>query len=504
MGSPETGIPTEDSHNSVDSNSQRGIGISGFASYLPPNRVQLADWCRWTGDQFEKIRSVVGSSFRMGGANENAYTMGATAVLRLIQQYNVDPSRIGYLALGTESSTDNSAGAVIIKGMVNEALIAAGEKPISRACEVPEFKHACLGGVYALKAATRYLATDGQDRIAIVVCSDIAEYERASSGEPTQGAGAVAMLLEPDAKLLSVNLQTTGSASAYRGPDFRKPFSRFMQQNPGPFQQPNDFPIFNGKYSTTCYVDEVLAAARDLFSRVATKPSRFMRSMRASFLHRPYQRMAETGLAFTFLLALALGDADDQAELLQYAQGADVDMDRLITELVDEPHVYDLVKNGNIAEDIYPLSSRVAKHFRSTPRFSELMTDLGHEQMKEVGNLYTASLPAWMAAGIENALERDQDVTGNQILTIGYGSGDAAEIIPMEFVPGWQEAAAKIEFQSRMAGAVDLDEEQYVALHEAGDLSPLTHTEGVFAIDRVGDGQDGFDDRGIEYYRLNT
>ena len=483
---------------------QTNIGISGFASYLPPNRVQLADWCRWTGDQFDKIRNVVGSSFRMRGANENAYTMGATAVLRLIHQYNIDPSRIGYLALGTESSTDNSAGAVIIKGMVNDALNAAGLAPINRACEVPEFKHACLGGVYALKAATRYLATDGHDRIAIVVCSDIAEYERASSGEPTQGAGAVAMLIEPDAKLLSVDLSTSGSASAYRGPDFRKPFSRFMGQKPGDFSQPRDFPIFNGKYSTTCYIDEVLAAARDLFSRIATKPSRFMRSMRASFLHRPYQRMAETGLAFTFLLALALGDADDQAELLQYAQGADVDMDRLITELVAEQDIYQLVETGNIAEEIYPLSSKVAKHFRTTPRFSELMTDLGSDQMKEVGNLYTASLPAWMAAGIENALQRDHDVTGEQILTIGYGSGNAAEIIPMEFVPGWQDAAAKIDFAAQLDGAVDISEDQYVALHDTADHSPVTNTRGVFAIDRVGGGENGFDDRGVEYYRLNA
>ena len=31
------------------------IGISGFASYLPPHRVQLSQWCRWTGDQFDKI-----------------------------------------------------------------------------------------------------------------------------------------------------------------------------------------------------------------------------------------------------------------------------------------------------------------------------------------------------------------------------------------------------------------------------------------------------------------
>lgn len=485
-------------------NSDSSIGISGFASYLPPHRVQLAHWCQWTGDQIDKIRSVVGNSFRMRGANENAYTMAATAVLRLIKQYDVDPSQVGFLGLGTESSTDNSAGAVIVKGMVNQALTDMGKSPISRACEVPEFKHACLGGVYAMKAATRYLATDGRDRIAIVVCSDIAEYERASSGEPTQGAGAVAMLIEPEAKLLSVDLETTGSASAYRGPDFRKPFVRFMGQGKGPFMQPRDFPVFNGKYSTTCYIDEVLAAARDLFGRVKNKPSLFMRSMVASFLHRPYQRMAETGLAFTFLLALALGDADDQQELLQYAHGADVDPDRLISELITETDVYQLVREGNISDELFPLSTKVAKHFRTTTRFGELMTTLGAQEMKEVGNLYTASLPAWMAAGVESALQDDADFTGNSILTIGYGSGDAAEIIPMTFVSGWQDAARKIGFSKSLDGANDIIESDYISLHDLDQAALTTHVAGVFHIDHVGQGEKTHDNRGIEYYKLSS
>ena len=480
------------------------IGISGFASYLPPHRVQLSQWCQWTGDRFDKIRTVVGSSFRMRGANENAYTMAATAVLRLIRQYDVDPSQIGFLGLGTESSTDNSAGAIIVKGMVDKALRDTGLEQIQRACEVPEFKHACLGGVYALKAATRYLATDGRGRIAIVVCSDIAEYERASSGEPTQGAGAVAMLVEPQAKLLTVQLDDSGSASSYRGADFRKPFVRFMGQSEGPFMQPRDFPVFNGKYSTTCYVDEVLAAARDLFSRIATRPSLFMRSMVASFLHRPYQRMAETGLAFTFLLALALGDADDQQELMLYAHGADVDPDALKTELVSEADVYRLVEEGNIGVELYPLSSKAAKHFRSTPRFNELMTQYGSEQMKEVGNLYTASLPAWMAAGIESALIDNAQVAGKRILTIGYGSGDAAEIIPMQFVDDWQTAAGKIAFNASLAGATDIVEADYIALHDADQDSLITTQPGVFHIERMGQGDASYDDRGIEYYGITS
>ena len=96
------------------------IGISGFACYLPGYRVSLEDWCRWTGNTWDKVREVVGASYRMRGPDENAYTMAATAVLRLIERYDIDPQKVGFLGFGTESSTDNSAGAVIIKGMLDE------------------------------------------------------------------------------------------------------------------------------------------------------------------------------------------------------------------------------------------------------------------------------------------------------------------------------------------------------------------------------------------------
>ena len=110
--------------------------------------------------------------------------------------------------------------------MLDEGLRERGLNPLSRFCEVPEIKHACLGGVYALKHALRYLALDTDDRCAIVVSADIAEYARGSSGEPTQGAGAVAMLVERNPRLLKVHLEHIGSASSYRAVDFRKPVLR--------------------------------------------------------------------------------------------------------------------------------------------------------------------------------------------------------------------------------------------------------------------------------------
>ena len=85
-----------------------------MALYLPPYRVDLQKWCEWTGADWEKIRHVVGAGFRLLGPDQSVYTMAANAVLRLIRNYTIDPTRIRYLALGTESSTDNSAGAIIV------------------------------------------------------------------------------------------------------------------------------------------------------------------------------------------------------------------------------------------------------------------------------------------------------------------------------------------------------------------------------------------------------
>ncbi len=484
----------------------KNIGISGLAGYVPPYRVWLEDWCDWTDNQWPKIREVVGRSFRVRGPNQSVYTMAATAVMRLIEQYDVDPARVKFLGLGTESSTDNSAGAIIVKGMVDQALEAAGKPPIARSCEVPEFKHACLGGVYGMKGAIRHLALDGAGGQAIVVCADIAEYERGSSGEPTQGAGAVAMLLEEDPKLAIVDLVGSGSASDYRIMDFRKPMSRFCGQDRSESHQVQDFPVFNGKYSTTCYVDETLHALADMYVKRDLNPSDYLRSLRTVFMHRPYRRMPETGWAISYLFALSEGDADDKAELASYCYEAGVDRQALHDEMLSKPEVAALATPERLQYEAYPLTMAVLRAFRASRHFRREILDklkLGSDSMLDLGNLYTAALPAWMAAGLEQALDEDSLSVGEEILTLGYGSGDAAEVIPFFVAEGWREATQKIRFGEALEFAVDLNFEQYKALHDGRRVAELSYLpRNEFIIDRVGEVDERhFADRGIEYYR---
>ena len=487
------------------------IGISGLAAYVPPYRVWLEDWCEWSGNQWPKIREVVGRSFRLRGPNHSVYTMAANAVIRLIDQYDVDPARVKFLGLGTESSTDNSAGAIIIKGMIDEALQGRGRAPISRSCEVPEFKHACLGGVYGMKGAIRHLALDGAGGQAIVVCSDIAEYARGSSGEPTQGAGAVAMLLEEDPKLAVVDLVGSGSASDYRIMDFRKPMLRFCGQDRSETHQVQDFPVFNGKYSTTCYIDETLHALNDMYDKRDLVASDYLRSLRTLFLHRPYRRMPETGWAVSYLFALGQakseeGNSEDRAELASYCYEAGVEVEAVMEEMASKPDITKLAHPERLQYEVYPLTMAVLRAFRASRHYRKEILDklrLGSDTMLDLGNLYTAALPAWMAAGFEQALDEDSLSPGEEVLTLGYGSGDAAEVIPFFMADGWREAAAKINFAEAMQFAIDLNRQQYEALHDGrhtGNLDYIARNE--FVIDRVGRSDDRhFTDLGIEYYR---
>src|SRR5688572_26624439 len=419
-------------------------GVSAMSLYVPRFRVPLERWCEWTGNSWDKISAVVGRSFRVPGRHENVYTMAANAVLRLIRQNDIDPGRVGFLGLGTESSTDNAAGAVIVRGMVDRALDSLGLPRLSRNVEVPEFKHACLGGVYALKSALRYAQCDGSDRLAVVVSADVAEYERGSTGEQTQGAGAVAMLVERHPRLFAVDLFHTGSASDYRGPDFRKPFARhFAEEYAKNTRRIADFPIFSGKYSTFSYLDETVHAVEDMLRRLGVSPGTYYESVRALFFHRPYHLMPVQAMSFLYVRGLARGD-HRRNELEKLCADAGVSMEDVLRETVSAPDLFANVLEGGAIADPYVATSAAAGCLRKQPAFRELLAQkmsLGSEAVKDLGNLYSAALPAWMAAGLEQAARDGVELLGAPLVAVGYGSGDAAESIPVSVRPAWREAA---------------------------------------------------------------
>lgn len=491
-------------------NSPCSVGISGMAAFVPPNRVSLEAWCDWTGNSWEKTRAVVGQSFRVCSSEHSVYTMAANAVLRLIDEHHVDPRRVGYLAVGTESGTDNAtSAALVVRGLVDEALKARGMPALARDIEAPEIKQACLGGVYGMKGALRYLALDGRDRQAIVVAADIAEYALGSSGEPTQGAGAVAMLLEANPRLLEIDLAGASNASSYRALDFRKPFLRYCGQTPGRDGKPRDFPVFNGKYSTACYTDATLSSLNNFFTKRGGPRTEFLRNLGAVFMHRPYHRMPTAAWTLGYLCALAADGDEGHAELAGYCEASGVALEAVLAEMRTPPELLQRALAGELVDEPYPLTARLVKAFKESPTYARVVDEkmrLGSSVTRELGNLYSASLPAWLAAGLEEAALKGVALDGQHILLIGYGSGDASEVLPAKVVRGWQDAAVKSRMRDALQDAVDLDRAQYEALHEGREAEvPNSPAIRGFVVERVGSiDTPQFQDRGIEYYRLHA
>src|SRR2546428_2917450 len=90
-----------------------------------------------------------------------------------------------------------------------------------------------------MTAADWVRAGGGRPRRALVIAADIARYALGSRGEPTQGAGAVAMLVGPEPRALVLGEETgTYADNVY---DFWRPIGRREA-------------LVDGKYSVECYL----------------------------------------------------------------------------------------------------------------------------------------------------------------------------------------------------------------------------------------------------------
>ena len=154
---------------------------------------------------------------------------------------------------------------------------------------------------------------------------------------------------------------------------------------------------------------------------------------------------------------------------------------------------------------MYPLSVHLLKEFRTSEVFTQTLAakmSLGSEAMKDIGNVYCAALPAWIAAGLEEAVMQGRELAGGKILAVGYGSGDAAEAIPMTLADNWREPASRIGFMAALEPYQNLTQAQYESLHDTGDAVGLLEADYGFLIESVGSSANPeFSDEGIEYYR---
>ena len=144
---------------------------------------------------------------------EDINSFALTVVSALLEKYKIDPKSIGRLDVGTETIIDKSKS---VKTVLMDLFESHGNTDI----EGIDSKNACYGGTAALFNAVNWMESSSWDgRDAIVFAGDIAIYAEGSA-RPVGGAGAVAMLVGPDAPLVLEPIHGTHMSNKW---DFYKP-----------------------------------------------------------------------------------------------------------------------------------------------------------------------------------------------------------------------------------------------------------------------------------------
>jgi hydroxymethylglutaryl-CoA synthase len=222
-------------------------------------------------------------------------------------------------------------------------------------------------------------------------------------------------------------------------------------------------------------------------------------------MHRPYKHMPVSAWTMAYLFALGADGGKEHEELAGYCAAVNAPLEKVLEEMRSCPQIASQIETGIAPDEPYPLTALVMKAFRKSPAYKAVVEDklqLGADLTMSLGNLYTAALPAWLAAGFEDALNKSVNWEGRQILLAGYGSGDAADAIPARVMPGWKAAAAKIGLQVSLDGAVDMAQDSYRALHQGQETAETRAQQRKgFVVRGAGSVHIGkFTDAGIEYY----
>jgi len=239
---------------------------------------------------------------------QDSATMAAEASAGLLKRRG-DAGGLRYLVTGTETTVDHSKPvASYVAGMLEQS---GHQLPVTHSTF--QIQHACAGGTLSMFSIGALLnAARTQDEFGLAVCTDIARYASASSGEITQGAGAAALLVTRDPDLIEIDLRTAGYASRDVD-DFFRPFG-------------SDEARVKGQYSIRCYRKALAEAFSDHCIRRMEEPGAVLKKSDFFVLHVPYYSLPLDSMRS--LLKQHLGFAPDVADAFLEERGFQSSIER--------------------------------------------------------------------------------------------------------------------------------------------------------------------------------
>lgn len=259
-----------------------GIDKIGFAT--SPYVLRLKDLAAARDTDPEKLsKGLLLKEQSVAPITEDIVTLAATAADDILT--DEDKEAIDMVILATESGIDQSkAAAVFVHGLLDI-------QPFARSFEM---KEACYAATAALDYAKLHVEKFPQSKV-LVIASDIAKYGIGTPGEPTQGAGAVAMLISQNPRILSFNDDNVAQTRDVM--DFWRPNYATT-------------PFVNGIYSTQQYLDSLKTTWAEYQKRTGLTLTDFA----SVCFHLPYPKLALKGLKKILDKSLA----EEKKDQLQY------------------------------------------------------------------------------------------------------------------------------------------------------------------------------------------
>ena len=241
-----------------------GIDKIGFATSQYVLKLQDLAEARGT-DPNKYSKGLLLNEISIAPMTEDIVTLAASASNSILT--DKEKEEIDMVIVATESGIDQSkAAAVFVHGLL-------GIQPFARSFEV---KEACYGATAALHYAKLHVENSPKSKV-LVIASDIAKYGVGTPGEPTQGAGSVAMLITQNPRIMAFNNDNVAQTRDIM--DFWRP-------------NYSSTPFVNGLYSTQQYLESLMTTWTEYKKRYNWTTNDFA----AICFHLPYPKLALKGL----------------------------------------------------------------------------------------------------------------------------------------------------------------------------------------------------------------
>ena len=428
------------------------VGIDAIAFDLPKIYLPIETLAEHRHIEYEKLHLGLGlERMSFPDKNQDVVTFAANAALKLMDTFTVSSHQVSRIYVGTESAVDSSKP---IASYVTQLLEKRFGERTFKNCDTLDVTFACIGAVDALQMCLDFVRLN-PDKKAIVIAADNAKYDLNSTGEYTQGAGAIAMLITANPRLISFSNHVGVSSQGVF--DFFKPRRYFSKEEiTGNETNPlwmdveeNDVaiykeqPVFDGQYSNQCYISRI-SEAYGHYKEITKTTGNLFSQWENIIMHLPYCFQGRR----TFVDIYA---RETKSE-------GEIQDKELLKSLSKSTEYTNFVKQA-----LYP--SEVAS--------------------SQVGNIYTGSLFLALLSTFSYHFKQKSELNDKVFGFIAYGSGSKSKVFEGTVESSWESVIAKVLLFETLEQARPIDFETYIRLHKKEMKNAVLPPKNEFVLDYI-------------------